>query len=112
MRHSRITFLLAFCLQLSLTVPLVAQDGRRIADDHRFGCKSEEYCDKLTQYAVAKDVEAFKKALMAGVLLGQCIFFEKGEEVVVMDTRIFSGRVKVHRKGKIEEYWTVFEAVK
>lgn len=104
--------LLVLTLLTVLVPPLAAQTDRRIADDHRFGCKSRDYLEELTGYAVAKDMEAFRKGLGAGLVIGECTLFRKGEEVFIVDTKIFSGLVKVRRKGAIEGYWTVLEAVK
>lgn len=58
------------------------------------------------------DKQAFQQALTAGLLLGECIMFKNGEVVFIVDTAIFSGLVKVRRKGELVEYWTNIEAVK
>ncbi|NLJ26385.1 MAG: hypothetical protein GX433_00015 [Deltaproteobacteria bacterium] len=76
------------------------------------GCKSREYTDKLSGYVAAKDSEAFKKALMAGYLTGECVPFKQGERVIITDTALFSGLMKIRRKGDINEYWVNYEAVK
>jgi hypothetical protein len=88
-----------------------AQD-KRITGDSWFGCTSKEYHGKLINYAVQKDMEAFKKGLTAGVLIGMCVLFKSGELVFLTDTAIFSGLVKVRRKDEVAEYWTNIEAVK
>lgn len=85
---------------------------RRVSGDSWYGCKDREYHSKLTQYAVQKDSEAFKRALAAGLLTGQCTAFKAGETVYVADTAIFSGLVKVRRRGQTDEFWTNIEAVK
>jgi len=112
MTKNRSQYLSILAFLLILASPLAAQSSRRVADDHRFGCKSEDYMHKLIGYAVDKDLEAFKQGLATGLLLGECTLFKKGEEVFVVDTKIFSGLVKVRRKGKIEEYWTNTETLK
>ena len=38
--------------------------------------------------------------------------FTNGEVVYIADTAIFSGLVKVRRRGDTNEYWTNLEAVK
>jgi hypothetical protein len=38
--------------------------------------------------------------------------FKNGEVVYIADTAIFSGGVKVRRKGETQEYWTNLEAIK
>jgi hypothetical protein len=75
------------------------------------GCISRDDQDKLLHYAVQKDLDAFRQFLAAGLLTGRCTQFKKGETVYVMDTAIFSGLVKVRRKGETVEYWTNIEAV-
>lgn len=85
---------------------------RRISGDSWYGCQDRDYHSRLTQYAVQKDSEAFKRALATGLLTGQCTAFKAGETVYVADTAIFSGLVKVLRRGQTEEFWTNIEAVK
>jgi hypothetical protein len=85
---------------------------RRISGDHWFGCTDREYFKKLVRYAVQKDEEAFSQALAAGILAGTCTMFKDGEVVYITDTAIFSGLVKVRRKGELQEFWTNIEAIK
>ena len=63
------------------------------------------------RYAVQGDREAWSRALAEGALSGECILFKADEPVFVTDTALFSGLVKVRRKGKRTEYWTDFESV-
>ncbi len=83
---------------------------RRISGDTWFGCTSKDYQGKLIGYAVQKDMEAFKQGLTAGVITGACVMFTAGEPVFIANTAIFSGLVKVQRKGSTSEYWTNLEA--
>ena len=85
---------------------------KKISGDNWFGSTDRNYFDKLVEYAVQKDNEAFKKALSAGILMGTCTTFKNGEVVFIADTAILSGLVKVRRKGETREYWTNIEAVK
>jgi hypothetical protein len=85
---------------------------KRISGDHRFGCSDRDYLDKLVRYAVQHDDQAFSQGLAAGLLAGTCTMFKSGEEVYLADTAIFSGLVKVRRKGEMQEYWTNMEAVR
>ena len=96
----------------SLLTKEVEAQGKRISKENYFGCTNRSYFDKLITYASQKDTEAFKKGLTAGVLIGRCTYFKEGEEVFIADTAVFSGLVKVRRKGEIDEYWTVIEATK
>jgi hypothetical protein len=95
------------------TQPVGGDDGsKRISGDHRIGCSDRDYLDKLAGYAAEKDEKAFSQGLAAGLLSGVCTMFKEGEEVYLADTAIFSGLVKVRRKGETQEYWTNLEAVK
>ncbi|HHS8321906.1 TPA: hypothetical protein ACTUO9_002023 [Legionella anisa] len=112
MKQKPLFFLFIIFLLLMFTFQVNAE-SRKISKDGYFGCKSREYKDKLTQYAIDQDADAFKNALKAGILIGECTIFNEGEEVFVSDTAIFSaGLVKVRRKGEMLEYWTNMEAIK
>lgn len=85
---------------------------KRISGDHWFGSTDRDYFSKLVEYAVQGDSEAFEEALTADLLVGTCTTFKNGEVIYITDTAIFSGLVKVRRKGETQEYWTNIEAVK
>jgi len=85
---------------------------KRIVGEHWFGAVDRRYFKKLIDYAVQQDAEAFNKALAQGLLAGQCTTFRDGETVFVTDSAIFSGSVRVRRKGETREYWTGIEAIK
>ena len=89
----------------------VEAESRRISGDKFFGCTDLDYHKKLTNYAVQKDMEAFTKGLTDGLLLGKCTLFKTGEEVVLIDTVMFSGLIKLSRKGDTVEYWAIIEAI-
>ncbi|TMD06890.1 MAG: hypothetical protein E6J01_06780 [Chloroflexi bacterium] len=92
--------------------PATSTDGpKHISGSQWFGCSDREYFEKLVGYAVDKDNEAFKRGLAAGVVAGNCTLFKNGEAVYTVDTAIFSGLVKVRRRGETQEYWTNLEAV-
>jgi hypothetical protein len=87
-------------------------DGtKRITGDNWFGCSSRDYFEKLVGYAVTGDNDALKQGLASGITLGGCTLFKNGDTVFMADTAIFSGLVKVRRKGEMQEYWTNLEAV-
>jgi len=90
----------------------VEAESRRIAGDKFFGCTDLDYHKKLTNSAVQKDMETFTKDLTDGLLLGKCTLFKSGEEVFLVDTTLFSGLIKVRRKGDTVEYWAIIEAIK
>ncbi|MGO9451203.1 MAG: zinc ribbon domain-containing protein [Candidatus Binataceae bacterium] len=91
--------------------PLSGTD-RTISGDHYFGCSDRDVYQKLIGFLVEHDDAAFAKGLEAEVLTGECRMFQRGETVVIADTAIFSGMVKVRLKGDVAEYWTAVEAVK
>src|SRR5215510_1507172 len=100
---------------IGLMHPMLAHgeaESRRISGDTFFGCTDLDYHKKLTQYAVQKDIEAFTKGLTDGLLHGKCTLFKTGEEVVLVDTVMFSGLIKLSRKGDTVEYWTIIEAIR
>jgi hypothetical protein len=86
--------------------------GNRIKGQDWFGASSRELFEKLGKFAVQKDSAAFGKLMTAGLLTGETTMFKDGEKVILMDTAIFSGLVKVRREGEVAEFWTNFEAVK
>ena len=75
------------------------------------GCKSRETQDELVGYVVDDDKEAYRKALTGHLLTGECIMFERGETVYLEDTAMFSGLVKVRRRGETTAFWTNNEAI-
>lgn len=101
----RVNFVKPLCAVLVVSTLLLGHAEAlewQIKNSGYFGCQSRESFDKLFSYLVQNDTEAFKDGLGAGVMLG--------EAVLVTDTAIFSGMVKVRRKGETQEYWTVSEA--
>lgn len=88
---------------------MLSQNCKKI---YFFGCRSKESHSKLTEYVINGDMEAFKKLFATSALTNECVHFKAGESVYVVDTAIFSGLVKVRRKGDIAEYWTNIEAIK
>jgi hypothetical protein len=89
----------------------VPADQWWISGDHWIGCTDRVYFDKLVEYSVQKDNDAFRKALLAGYLDGTCTAFKSGEVVYVTQAPFLSGLVKVRRKGELKEYWTNLEAI-
>lgn len=88
------------------------KDHHTIAEGHWPGCTDRKYLDKLLGLVAEGDVEAFQKAYIAGRVAGICTMFETGEVVYLRDVGLFSGVVRVRRKGETREYWTNIEAVK
>jgi hypothetical protein len=68
---------------------------------------SESLLDRVVNLSVAKDYEALQKLLDSGLV----IILKKGVKVEVMDTKLFSGKVKIRPFGTNLELWTVMEAI-
>ena len=68
---------------------------------------SEKFLDKVVDLSVAKDYEALQKLLDSGLV----IILKKGIKVDVVDTKLFSGKVKIRPFGTNTELWTVIEAI-
>lgn len=69
---------------------------------------SEKLLDRVVGLSVAKDYEALQKLLDSGLV----IIWKKGIKVEVLDTKLFSGKVKIRPFGTNLELWTVIEAIK
>jgi len=68
---------------------------------------SEKLLDRVVDLSVAKDYEALQKLLDSGLV----IILKKGIKVEVVDTKLFSGKVKIRPFGTNLELWTVIEAI-
>jgi len=77
-----------------------------------FGCVHREYMDKLAKYRADNDREAWMSALQAGTNAGECAQFAQGDRVYLDDTALFSGLVKIRKRGETVAYWTIMEAIK
>ncbi|MFZ2279917.1 MAG: DUF4339 domain-containing protein [Prosthecobacter sp.] len=86
--------------------------GKTIEGQNWYGASSKELFEKLVQYSVQGDSAAYKKLMLAGLQTGDTTFFKDHEKVLIMDTALFSGLVKVRRTGDVAEFWTSLEAVK
>lgn len=84
----------------------LAQNAR-ITKSGYLASTSEELLDKAIEYAVAKDHAALQK-----ILDTHLVFMLKGGlRVYIVDTKIFSGKVKIRPVGETFEVWTLIEAV-
>ena len=99
--------LLVAALVLSSNVAL--SQSRTITQEH-IGCKREEISDRLTKFAVQGDQEAFKKLLIAAMVAGECVRWEKGKQVFVEKS---GWTVSCLRPaGEVQCYWTPVEATR
>ncbi|MGD9730544.1 MAG: hypothetical protein AB7U45_00070 [Desulfamplus sp.] len=69
---------------------------------------TEALLDKAIDLSVAKDYQALQKLLDSKMV----VILTKGLKVEILDTKIFSGKVKVRPFGTNIELWTVIEAIK
>jgi hypothetical protein len=69
---------------------------------------SEELLDEAISLSVANDHQALQKLLESNLV----IILKKGLKVEVVDTKLFSGKVKIRPYGTDIELWTVIEAIK
>ena len=68
---------------------------------------SRTYLDKFVEYSVAKDYAATQKLLDSGLV----ILLKPGIEVYLVETKLWSGVVKIRPKGYTQEFWTLSEAI-
>lgn len=80
-----------------------------ILKDGHFGCLNSSDYSKLVRYVSVGDTEAFQQGLAAGLVSGICTMFKQGEVVYIAQNKLTT--VKIRRKGEMQEYWTVTEAV-
>ena len=69
---------------------------------------SKEILEKAISYCVAKDFEALQKLMDAKLVF----MLKSGVEVEIVETKVFSGLVKIRPRGQTIELWTVIEGVK
>jgi hypothetical protein len=84
----------------------------KISSNGYFGCTDKEYFKKLVGYSAQKNMSAVKQVLAKGVDANICIMFKSGESVLIVDTALLSGLVRLRIKGSIDEYWTNLETIK
>lgn len=101
---------LPFLVASLISTPAFAYDYKIV--HQAIGCVNEDDHSKLTQYAIQKDEEALKKFLTLTLVAGKCTVFSIGEPVNVIESALFSGMIKIRRRGDIQEFWTNFEYVK
>ena len=104
-KHFYILFLTAFLVLLFCGVS-VAGPIKYTVGGHA-AAVSEKLLDRVVDLSVAKDYEALQKLLDSGLV----IILKKGIKVEVVDTKLFSGKVKIRPFGTNLELWTVMEAI-
>jgi len=105
-KHFCILFLTAFLVFLFCSASLAGQIKYTVGG--HAATVSEKLLDRVVALSVAKDYEALQKLLDSGLV----IILKKGIKVEVVDTKLFSGKVKIRPFGTNLELWTVMEAIK
>lgn len=82
-----------------------------VTKDGWFGFVAESDLKKISEYIVAKDDEAFKKAMMVLLMSDMAISLQKGDMVYVVDRSVWKGTIKIRKKGELSEYWTFKEVI-
>ncbi len=86
---------------------VLAQDTRSTISGY-LASPDEKLLDKAIQYVAAKDHVALQK-----IMDTKLVFMLKGGlKVYIVDTKIFSGKVKIRPVGETIELWTAIEAVR
>jgi hypothetical protein len=83
-----------------------AQDTRTTKSGY-LASVSEELLDKAIDYVVAKDQAALQKLMDSNLVF----MLKGGVKVYIVDTKMFSGKVKIRPAGETVEVWTLIEAV-
>jgi hypothetical protein len=72
-------------------------------------CRNQESLQKFAAYK--NDAEALHAYAILALASGECVTFNKGEKVYKVERSIWSGTVKLRRKGDLSEYWTIAMAI-
>ena len=67
-------------------------------------CRTEEILDRINRVRSDGDKEALVRLAMAAVLSGECIFLSRGETVYARVESLWSGTLKVRKRGEVAEY--------
>ncbi len=98
--------LLTSILMLIFCGPSLAGPIRYTVGGH-MAAVSEKLLDRVVDLSIAKDYAALQQLLDSGLV----IILKKGIKVEVVDTKLFSGKVKIRPFGTNLELWTVMEAI-
>ena len=90
--------------------PALPEGQYRIKDGAWTACKTKGVKNEITGYIVDQDREAYERAMVRYVLEGECIVFEGGEIIHLVDTSILQGLIQVRKRGETDAYWTNTEA--
>ena len=105
---SRPKFTQFFILLLFLGMPICAFAGPKTTVEGYLASPSLELLEKAFSYMTQKDEEALKKLVATGLVFP----LKGGLQVEIVDTKIFSGLVKIRPRGQTIEIWTNSEAIK
>jgi hypothetical protein len=98
--------LLTSILILSFRGSSIAGPIRHTVGGH-IAALSEKLLDRVIDLSIAKDYKALQELIDSGLV----IILKKSIKVEVVDTKLFSGKVKIRPFGTNLELWTVIEAI-
>lgn len=107
MKYTQRGFLFSLLTAFFFAALPSALGGNSITVGGNIASTSEELLSKAVSYAVAKDQAAFDTLIASGAV----IWLKGGVEVQIVDTKIFSGKVKIRPIGQTLELWTLIEGV-
>lgn len=67
-------------------------------------CRSQELVDRIERVRSDGDKEALVRIATIAVLAGECIFLSKGETVYARVESVWSGTLRIRKKGEVPEY--------
>jgi hypothetical protein len=70
-------------------------------------CRDRETLDRVHRVLMSGDREAWKKLALEIALTGRCIAIEKGETVFGSVESVWSGVLRIRRKGDTVEYLAI-----
>ncbi len=103
----RLLSLLLLVTLVSCTPVSAYAQNHTIAPGQWFGCPVKTDFERASLYLSQGD----RGAAAQVVVNSRCVLFTTGEMVYRTDVSIFSGTVRVRRRGSTGEYWTNMEAV-
>lgn len=101
------TLTIAALLIFAMSDKYVLAQETRTTKSGYLASPSEQLLDKAIQYISVKDYVAVQKLLDTKMV----IMLKGGLRVYVVDSKIFSGKIKIRPVGQTIEIWTVTEAV-
>lgn len=71
----------------------------------KLGCQSRERAQSIESIRGSGDRAAFNRAATSAITLGECAYFDAGDEVYLMTGEVFGGMAQVRKRGASAAYW-------